>query len=212
MRRVQLRLALSLSVHLRRSQVRVRTQVARLGFLPWLLIASVIGVGVATAVVYLHRVQWQKPGEALADKGTLASLEIAVGAAMLGLIGIVFSLSIFSIQAAAQRGTTLTLREYTRDWGLKAVYWLLAIFAVVAMLSALQRSESALYRICISMAMLWFSVVTLRLYFDRVMKFIDPHFTISKVAKRARKLLSAIEEIERAVHAEVRYERATRRR
>ncbi len=212
MRRLQLRFSLTVSVHSRRSQVRIRTQGTRLRFLPWLLIVSAIVVGFGTAVVYRHRFQWQKAGEALADKGTLPSLEIAVGAAILGIIGIVFSLSIFSIQEAAQRGTTFTLREYTRDWGLRAVYMLLAAFALIAMLSALQRSESALYRICITMAMLLFSVVILRVYFNRVMRFVDPHFTIIKVANRARKLLRAIEKVERAVQAEARYERARRRR
>lgn len=212
MLRVRLRLVLSLSVYFRRFRVWVRRQLARVQFLPWLLITSVIGVSIAVAVVHRHRVQWQKASQALADKGTLSSLEVAIGAAIVGIIGIVFSLSLFSIQQAAQRGTTFTLREYTRDWGFKAAYWVLALFGFLAMLSSLQVSALALYRISISLAMLVFSVVILRVYFDRVMKFVDPHFTISKVAKRARKFLKGVEEIQRAVQSEVRYERARRHR
>jgi hypothetical protein len=54
--------------------------------------------------------------EVLSGNGTLSQLGIAVGAAMLGVIGIVFSLNLFSIQQVAERGTILTLREYANDW------------------------------------------------------------------------------------------------
>lgn len=205
-----IRLRLRIFVHFLRSRGWARSRVMRIRFLPWLLITSLIAVGITTGLLYRHRVQWHAAAEALAEKGTLPSLEIAVGAAILGIIGIVFSLSIFSIQQAAERGTTFTLREYTQDWVFKAVYWTLAVFALVAMLSALQRSGLAIYRIFASLAMLVLSVVILRMYFDRVMKFVDPHFTISKVAKRAHEFLRDIEQIERVVHSEVRYHRAMR--
>jgi uncharacterized membrane protein len=157
------------------------------------------------------RVQWQKAGAALADKGTLPQLEIAVGAAMLGVIGIVFSLSIFSIQQVAERGTTFTLREYANDWVFRFVYWALAVFAFVAMVSALQKSESGLYRICLVLGILFATVLMLGIYFQRVMKFVDPHFTITKVAKRASKLLRQCQRAESAVQGEIRCQRAGRR-
>lgn len=53
--------------------------------------------------------------ETLVVNGTVPQLGIAVGAAMLGVIGIVFSLSLFSLQQVAERGTSLTLREYGKD-------------------------------------------------------------------------------------------------
>ncbi len=210
-RQKALRFFLSATVRLRRVQVRLRAQVARLRFLPWVLIPSVLVLAIGGGLVYHHRVEWQKASEALADKGTLPQLEIAVGAAMLGVIGIVFSLSIFSIQQVAERGTAFTLREYAHDWVFRIVYWTLAVFAFLAMLSALQRSESALYRICLNLGMLLASVLILRVYFARVIKFVDPHFTITKVANRARKLLKQSQSLERAVLAEVRYQRAGRR-
>jgi uncharacterized membrane protein len=161
--------------------------------------------------VFRHGIQWQRATETLGNKGILSQLEIAVGAAMLGVIGIVFSLSIFSIQQAAERGTTLTLREYARDWVFRAVYWTLALFAFLAMMSALQKNESGLYRACLIFGILAASFLILKIYFDRAMQFLDPHFTITKVAKRATKLLKRIQRIERAVQSEVRYQRSRRR-
>jgi len=130
---------------------------------------------------------------------------------MLGVIGIVFSLSIFSIQQVAERGTALTLREYAHDWVFRFVYWILAFFAILAMLSSLQNSKSALYRICLNVGILAASVLVLKVYFNRVMKFIDPDFTITKIATRAGKSLRQIQRVERAVQAELRYARARRR-
>lgn len=210
-RQKALRFFLSATVRLRRLQVRVRTQVARLGFLPWPLLLLLLLFVIGGGLVYRHRVQWQIYSEALAANGTLPQLEIAVGAAMLGVIGIVFSLSIFSIQQVAERGTALTLQEYARDWVFRIVYWSLALFAFLAMLSALQKSESALYRICLNLGILAVSILLLKVYFDQAIKFVDPHFTITRVAKRARKLLRKIKSTERAVQAEVRYQRSRRR-
>ncbi len=211
MRRQVLRFVLAATVHRRRLQVRFRTQFLRLRFLPGSLIVYLLLVMVGSSVVYRHRVQWRAYSEALAVNGTLPQLGIAVGAAMLGVIGIVFSLSIFSIQQVAERGTTLTLREYANDLIFRIVYWTLAVFAFLAMLSALgQRKESALYRVCLNLGIVAASVLALKVYFERTIKFVDPHFTITKVAKRASKLLRQIQSVERAVQTELRYQRTRR--
>ncbi|MCL4522360.1 MAG: hypothetical protein M1453_05545 [Acidobacteria bacterium] len=206
-RRLTLRFLLSATVHFRRLQVRFRAQVTRLRFLPWILIPTLLGAAIG-GLVYIHQDLWQKTGEALADKGILPQLEIAVGAAVLGIIGIVFSLSIFSIQQVAERGTPFTLREYAQDWVFRIVYWTLALFALLAMLSALQKNETGLYRICFNLGILAGSVLLLKVYFGRVIKFVDPHFTVTKISKRASKFLRQIQIVEGAVRAEVRYQRA----
>jgi uncharacterized membrane protein len=201
---------LAATIRLRRLRVWLRAKVARVRILLWVLIPSML-VSAIGGLVYRNRVQWQKASAVLADKGTLPQLEIAVGAAMLGVIGIVFSLSIFSIQQVAERGTAITLREYANDWIFRIVYWTFALFALLAMLSALQRSEWALYRICLNVGMLVTVAVMLRVYFNRVINFVNPHFTITKVANRARRLLKQIQFVERSIQAEVRYERTRRR-
>jgi uncharacterized membrane protein len=206
-RQQALRFLLIATVRVRRLRVWSQAQIAKVRFVARALIPALLVLAIG-GVVFRHRVQWQKASEALGNKGILPELEIAVGAAMLGVIGIVFSLSIFSIQQAAERGTTLTLREYARDWVFRVVYWSLALFASLEMLSALQKNESGLYRACLTLGILGVTFLMLKVYFDRAMKFLDPHFTITKVAKRATKLLRRIQRIERAVQSEVRYQRS----
>jgi uncharacterized membrane protein len=134
-------------------------------------------------------------------------LGIAVGAAMLGVIGIVFSLSLFSIQQVAERGTSLTLREYARDWVLRLVYGSLAAFTVLAMAAALLKKESAVFALTINFVILVATICLLKLYFNRTIRFSDPHFIISKIAGRARKSLVTIKKMEHAMEREVRYRR-----
>jgi uncharacterized membrane protein len=154
-----------------------------------------------------HRLTLKTYAETLSINGTVSQLGIAVGAAMLGVIGIVFSLSLFSIQQVAERGTSLTLREYANDWVLKTVYWCLALFTLLAMIVVLLKKELALSSIGIIFTILIAAILLLKLYFNRAIKFSDPHFTVSKIAKRANKFLNRIRRIERAFQAEMRYAR-----
>lgn len=156
-------------------------------------------------VVLHHRAELKTYCEALSANGTLPQLGIAVGAAMLGVIGIVFSLSLFSIQQVAERGTTLTLREYANDWVLRVVYWSLAGFALFAVVAALLKKDFALFSMAADFLILFGAILFLKLYFNRAIKFSDPHFTVMKIAKRGKKFLKQIRRIERATEAEIRY-------
>jgi len=148
---------------------------------------------------------------ALSRNGIIAQLAIAVAAAMLGVIGIVFSLSIFSIQQVAERGTSLTLREYAEDWVLRTVYWCLGSFAFFAMVSAVLKEAFVTYVLIGNLGILIAVILLLKLYFNRAIKFSDPHFTISRIAQRARKDLINIRRTERAVELEMRYARRRNR-
>lgn len=145
--------------------------------------------------------------ESLSSSGIIPQLAIAVGAAMLGVIGIVFSLSLFSIQQVAERGTSLTLREYANDWVLRIVYGSLAIFAVFALAVALLRKESAALAVLVNFIVLVATIFLLKLYFNRTIKFSDPHFIVSKIATRARRSLRTIKRMEHVIKQEVRYRR-----
>ena len=140
-RRILLRSVLATTVRLRRVKVRVRIRLAG-PRLKWIVMGLCATILSAVGIAYLRHVSWHADSQKLVANGTLPQLEIAVGAAMLGVIGIVFSLSIFSIQQVAERGTAYTVREYARDWVFRMVYWALATFAFVAMLSALQEKEA----------------------------------------------------------------------
>ena len=145
--------------------------------------------------------------ESLSVAGIIPQLAIAVGAAMLGVIGIVFSLSLFSIQQVAERGTSLTLREYANDWVLRIVYGSLAIFTLFAMATALLKKESAALAILGDFIVLVATIFLLKLYFNRTIRFSDPHFIVSKIARRARRSLQTIKQMEHVMEREVRYRR-----
>ena len=149
--------------------------------------------------------------ESLSAAGIIPQLAIAVGAAMLGVIGIVFSLSLFSIQQVAERGTSLTLREYANDWVLRIVYSSLAIFTVSAIAAALLKKESAALAILVNFIVLIATIFLLKLYFNRTIRFSDPHFIVSKITRRARKSLETIKRMEHVVKQEVRYRRRKER-
>lgn len=206
MRRLFLRLNLFIGIFYRRFTVFLRRNRARLRFGTTGLLLIFLGL-LLGYVVLRYRSDLRTHAEALSVNGTLSQLGIAVGAAMLGVIGIVFSLSIFSIQQVAERGTPLTLREYANDWVLQLVYWSLAAFTVFAMTAALLVKRLALHSLTVNIAILIAAILLLKLYFNRAIKFSDPHFTVSKIAKRATKFLAGVRQLERAAEAEIRYAR-----
>jgi uncharacterized membrane protein len=205
-RRSALRLDLAIGVHRRRLMVRFLRHRKKF----YLVAGSVLLVfagGELCSAILRNRSELRAYAEALSASGILPQMGIAVGAAMLGVIGIVFSLSLFSIQQVAERGTTLTLREYANDRVLWIVYWSLAMFTLLAMAGALLKKESALYAFAASFAILFATIFLLKLYFNRTIKFSDPHFTVSKIAGRARRFLAQIRQMERAAETEMRYAR-----
>jgi uncharacterized membrane protein len=208
LRRAVLRLRLTAGVRFRRQRLWLRAFAIKIPSLAWAVTAALSVAAAVGAVAYRHRAQWQANSETLASNGILPQLEIAIGAAVLGVIGIVFSLSIFSIQQVAERGTAITLREYAQDWVFRVVYWILALFIFLSFLTALQRKEWAFYGACLNLVIVAAVAVVLKAYFNRAIKFVDPHFTISKVANRGKKSLKQIQRMERAVRGEIRYQRA----
>lgn len=170
--------------------------------------ALIIFVATLLGVLWVHyKFDLRAHADALSVNGTLSQLGIAVGAAMLGVIGIVFSLNLFSIQQVAERGTLLTLREYANDWVLRLVYFSLAAFAVIAVAAALFGRRLAVYSLGTNFAILIAALLLLKAYFNRAIKFSDPHFTVSKIARRGKRFLAAARRLERAVEAEIRHAR-----
>lgn len=205
-RRAGLQLNILIGFSYRRLSVFLRANRAK--FDPWAKGALITCLVLLLGGLFVHyRSGLTSYAEALSANGTLSQLGIAVGAAMLGVIGIVFSLSIFSIQHVAERGTLLTLREYANDWVLQLVYWSLAGFAVLAVTAGLLGKRLAVYSLTSNFAILIVTVLLLKLYFNRAIKFSDPHFTVSKIAKRGQKFLAGVRRLDRAIEAELRYAR-----
>jgi hypothetical protein len=205
-RRSVLRLNLAVGVYFRRSLVYFRRHRAK-----FYSAASAVSL-ILAAILFgraalQHRSELKIYSESLSTAGILPQLGIAVGAAMLGVIGIVFSLSLFSIQQVAERGTTLTLREYANDWVLRVVYWSLAGFALFAAIAALLRKSFSLFAMIADLVILSAAILLLKIYFNRAIKFSNPNFTVSRIAKRGRRFLKEIGRMERSVEVEVRYAR-----
>jgi len=114
---------------------------------------------------------------------------------------------LFSIQQVAERGTSLTLREYANDWVLRIVYGSLAVFAVFALAVALLTKESAALAVLVNFVVLVATIFLLKLYFNRTIRFSDPHFVVSKIARRARRSLHTIKGMEAVMKQQVRYGR-----
>lgn len=206
MRRGVLRLGIYTGAFYRRFNVVLRRNRARV--YPGATVAIVFLVGLLIGALGFHyRTNLKRYAGTLSANGTLSQMGIAVGAAMLGVIGIVFSLSFFSIQQVAERGTLLTLREYANDWVLRLVYWSLAAFTVFAVTAAILVKHLAFYSLVSNFTILIAAVLMLKLYFNRAIKFSDPHFTVAKIARRGLKFLATAQKVERAAEAEMRYAR-----
>jgi uncharacterized membrane protein len=205
-RRYALRLNLIVGIFWRRFSVYLRRNRPKLYWRATAALAICFGALIGYLFIR-YRSELVTYAEVLSGNGTLSQLGIAVGAAMLGVIGIVFSLNLFSIQQVAERGTILTLREYANDWVLRLVYWSLAGFAVLAITAALFGKHLGVYSLATDFVILVAAVLLLKVYFNRAVKFSDPHFTVSKIANRGRKFLAIARRLERAVEAEVRYAR-----
>jgi uncharacterized membrane protein len=205
-RRSVLKLKLVTGVYLRRISLRYHKNKRNLyRFLGVVCFASLLVL--LGSELFRYKPTLRANAETLSASGITSQLGIAVGAAMLGVIGIVFSLSLFSIQQVAERGTSLTLREYASDWVLRLVYSSLAIFTVFATAAALLKKESAVLAIAVNFVILISTILLLKLYFNRTIRFSDPHFIVSRIAERARKSLGTIKRMERVTERELRYRR-----
>jgi hypothetical protein len=178
-------------------------------------VVGLVGLAFLLALLSSHIIHYKSAlkgnAETLSTAGIVAQLTIAVGAAMLGVIGIVFSLSLFSIQQVADRGISLTLREYANDWVLRLVYRSLASFTLIAVAAATLKKESALLVIAVNFAILAVTVILLKVYFNRTIQLSDPHFIVSRIARRARRSLAGIARWERFLQIEDRYNRRKER-
>jgi uncharacterized membrane protein len=97
-----------------------------------------VGLGSAATLVLVFRFRAQLAKISVAlDPALSAQLCIAVGAALIGLIAVVFTLSLFVIQQISDRSVPGILREYAADRGIRAVYAALSGFAVTCLLGNL---------------------------------------------------------------------------
>jgi len=98
------------------------------------------GVGVllvtVLASVYLFRL-WLGGYLVRLDPSLLPQLCIGIGASLIGLIAVVFTLSLFLIQQISDRSVPGILREYAADNVIRAIYAVLSLLAMACLCAAL---------------------------------------------------------------------------
>src|ERR1700722_6234537 len=99
---------------------------------PW-SIAAGLGAATTEVLVVLFERRLAEVWGAL-DTGTSAQLCIGVGAALIGLIAVVFTLSLFVIQQISDRSVPGLLREYAADGVVRAIYAALSVLALSCLL------------------------------------------------------------------------------
>ncbi len=129
-------------------------------------------------------------------------LLITMAAAIVGIIAITFSLAIFSIQHAAEKGTTAILREYRHDKTYRWTFILLCIFSLLVFLFAVLPAFSYFTFISYIMAFA-FLVTTFYLLwriFIHTVELVNPIERIQKIFNRSSKYLKDLStNIEKAI-------------
>ncbi len=109
------------------------------------------------------------------DPSLLSQLCLAVGAALIGLIAVVFTLSLFVIQQISDRSVPGILREYAADNQIRAIYAALSVFAVVSLLGTLlSPREHPLLMASTAICCTILSLLLLAILFVRVAYLSDP--------------------------------------
>jgi uncharacterized membrane protein len=144
-----------------------------------------IGLGSVTAMVlmFLFRIRLAKILVVL-DPGLSAQLCIGVGAALIGLIAVVFTLSLFLIQQISDRSVPGILREYAADGATRAIYATLSGLAVTCLLGV---SISSRHHPVLAFTLPLFcaigSLILLSVLFERVAFLSDPSNIIEHIAR-----------------------------
>lgn len=134
-------------------------------------------------LVFLFRARLAKILVVL-DPGLPAQLCIGVGAALIGLIAVVFTLSLFVIQQISDRSVPGILREYAADRATRTIYATLSGLAVTCLLGV---SISSRHHPVLAFTLPLFcaigSLILLSVLFERVAFLSDPSNIIEHIAR-----------------------------
>jgi uncharacterized membrane protein len=163
-------------------------------------------VGYSTALISAAVVLWKYWDEldcyllAFGQDAT-RQLAIAIGAAITGLVAIVFSLTLFTVQRAADKGTPTIFEEFARDLWLWIIYWLLALSAVACFILGLfpiRHSSVTLVAVC-EFSLILATFILLRVHFHRAIQLVTGRGMINRYHKRGVKQLKRVKKLEDVV-------------
>ena len=162
---------------------------------PW-RIAVRLGSITAMVLVLLFRARLAKILVAL-DPGLSAQLCIGVGAALIGLIAVVFTLSLFLIQQISDRSVPGILREYAADATTRAIYAALSGLAITCLLGvSISSRHYPVLAFMLPLSCAIGSLILLSVLFERVAFLSDPSNIIVHVARTGTRELKRLRKVQ----------------
>ena len=130
------------------------------------------------------------------EPAAIYQLAISVGAALIGLIGVVFTLTLFVVQQVSNNSVPGLLREYAADRGTQLIYAALTSLAVLALASALINPVKHPFAPVFLIAFAVLGALTLLwALFQRVVRLSDPSNVIQHLQLRALEELQSLEDL-----------------
>ena len=131
------------------------------------------------------------------DPGLSAQLCIGVGAALIGLIAVVFTLSLFVIQQISDRSVPGILREYAADGKTRAIYATLSGLAVTCLLGvSISSRYYPVLAFTLPLSCAIGSLILLSVLFERVAFLSDPSNIIVHIAKTGTRELKRLRRVQ----------------
>lgn len=132
-------------------------------------------------LLYVHHSGIAGHLEALntANSGMYSNLFIAIGAAIVGVIAITFSLSLFAVQQAADKHTPSILQGFLKDKTNRNIFWCIVGIALAFFLFAVFPTNNVIfYEIVCAFFLLILTFMLLQKQYYHVTKLVNPNYQI----------------------------------
>lgn len=167
---------------------------------PWVLPSSALLIIAAIAGFSIRHWTWinqylisQNIDSQGSQTGFFPAFFVTIGASLLGVIAIAFSLSIFAVQQASDRYTPAILRFYLRDRTSRVIFFTLGLFSFLLFVFALfPLNEFIAYEVSVALLVVIVSLILLRLLYRHSVRFVDPIYIISRIHDQAIRKLKRI--------------------
>ena len=126
--------------------------------------------------------------------GIFNSIFVTIAAAILGVLAIIFSLSLFAVQQAAERHTSIILRSVLRDKKSKLYFLCISLISLIFFVFALFPLNSIIfYEITFGFILLSLIFVLVRKHYTHIVNLINPNYQIMLYHNEGIKKLMGID-------------------
>jgi len=125
-----------------------------------------------------------------------------IGAAILGVLAITFSLSLFALQQAADKYTSAVLSDFLKDKTSRIIFWLIALISIVFFIFAiLPLKNILLLKLILTFILLIILFILLRKQYFHITTIINPNYQIISHRNRA---ISKFNEVDKLLDVMIR--------